>query len=152
MRKGARGRAAGTEDSYQLERIAADHAIGAEVLIPFAIERLQQHGRNESALDMRLRDIGAAGERRRTLRLRWAEASVPGRPAAIDARSVTEWAACAVACVVMSAYAGLRVLAVSADGDAFDYWVGNDERELGLEVSGTLLEDVDARHQAKVRQ
>lgn len=52
----------------------------------------------------------------------------------------------------MGIYTGLRVRAVAADGDRFDYWVDDGEREYGLEVSGTTTSDVESRHQAKVRQ
>jgi hypothetical protein len=49
-------------------------------------------------------------------------------------------------------FAGIRVRQVTGDGDAFDYWVDDGEREYGLEVSGTIDEDLEARHRAKVRQ
>jgi hypothetical protein len=52
----------------------------------------------------------------------------------------------------VSLYTGLQVRAVAAEGDRFDYWVGDGEQDYGLEVSGTMTEDVEARHQAKVRQ
>jgi hypothetical protein len=41
---------------------------------------------------------------------------------------------------------------VAAEGDRFDYWVDDGQREYGLEVSGTLTDDVEARHRVKVRQ
>jgi hypothetical protein len=41
---------------------------------------------------------------------------------------------------------------VSGDGDRFDYWVDQEEREYGLEVSGTTTTDLEARHRMKVRQ
>jgi len=49
-------------------------------------------------------------------------------------------------------YARLRVLSTAQEGDRFDYWVGNDERQWGLEVSGTIDEDLHTRHRAKIRQ
>lgn len=44
------------------------------------------------------------------------------------------------------------MLHVTQAGDSFDYWVGDDEREYGLEVSGTMNENVDGRHRAKMKQ
>lgn len=41
---------------------------------------------------------------------------------------------------------------VGADGDRFDYWVDDGEREYALEVSGTMTDDVEGRHRAKIRQ
>ena len=44
---------------------------------------------------------------------------------------------------------------MAAEGDRFDYWVGSEEYECGLEVSGTMMvnaDDIEARHRSKVRQ
>jgi hypothetical protein len=49
---------------------------------------------------------------------------------------VTEWAACGVACAVLGVYTRLRVRAVAADGDRFDYWVGDGEEEYGSLYDG----------------
>ncbi|MGH9839395.1 MAG: hypothetical protein ACREEM_11490 [Blastocatellia bacterium] len=65
---------------------------------------------------------------------------------------MTEWAACGLACVVLARYTQLRVTQVTGDGDRFDYWVSDGEREYGLEVSGTMTEEMETRHRAKVRQ
>jgi hypothetical protein len=70
----------------------------------------------------------------------------------VPERVITEWAACGVACVVMALYTGLTVRAVAAEGDRFDYWVDDGQYDYGLEVSGTLGGDLEARHRAKVRQ
>jgi hypothetical protein len=53
---------------------------------------------------------------------------------------------------VVSLYAGLHVREVAGNGDRFDYWVDDGEREYGLEVSGTTTYDIETRHRAKVRQ
>jgi hypothetical protein len=66
--------------------------------------------------------------------------------------TVTEWAALGVACAVVWHYGGLRLSAVSLDGDRFDYWVEREGRRWGLEISGTVDEDVEQRHRQKVRQ
>lgn len=66
--------------------------------------------------------------------------------------TVREWTACGVACAVMSLYTGLHMREVRRDGDHFDYWVENRRRGCGLEVSGTMMDDVETRHRVKVRQ
>jgi hypothetical protein len=47
---------------------------------------------------------------------------------------------------------GKLLLFTAQEGDRFDYWVGNNERQWGLEVSGTIDEDLYPRHRAKIRQ
>ena len=78
--------------------------------------------------------------------------SVPTQPLGVPERVITEWAACGIACVLIALYAGLTVREVAADGDRFDYWVDDGQYEYGLEVSGTIGGDLEARHRAKVRQ
>lgn len=140
-------------DEYHLEEITRDHRIGAMAFVPFVIERFRGDAdAMEATLTVRARDVAHAGEMRRTLRLRWTSDSVPVQPMAVQERTVTEWAACGVACAVVWLYAGLRVREVAADGDRFDYWVDDGESEYGLEVSGTTTDDVETRHRVKVRQ
>jgi len=140
-------------DEYRLEDIARDHSIGAAMFVPLVIVRLRGHaGATEALLTARLRDVIKAGETRHLLRLSWSAESIPNRPLGVHERTATEWAACGIACVVMSLYTGLRVRHVTGDGDRFDYWVGDGDHEYGLEVSGTMTDDVEARHRLKVRQ
>jgi hypothetical protein len=140
-------------DQYRLEDIARDHPIGAEVFVPFAVARLRGDQEiTEATLTVTLRNLGNAGEEQRTLRLSWAVESAPSRPLAVQDRTVTEWAACGVACAMMSLYTGMRVRQVAGDGDRFDYWVDDGKYEYGLEVSGTTRDDLETRHRAKVRQ
>jgi hypothetical protein len=49
-------------------------------------------------------------------------------------------------------FAGLRLHAVAALGDRVGYWVMRDNLELGLEISGTIAGDLEARHGEKVEQ
>jgi len=70
----------------------------------------------------------------------------------VPERVITEWAAYGLACVVIALYAGLTVRAVAAEGDRFDYWVDDGQYDYGLEVSGTVGNDLETRHRAKVRQ
>lgn len=142
-----------TPDDYRLESLAQQHRICAGLFVPFVIHRLARDRNDaEATLTVTLRDIGEDGERHRALRLLWGPRSLPEQPLGVGENTVTEWAALGVACVVASVYAGLRVWAVTGQGDRFDYWVEKDGLEYGLEVSGTLTPDVAARHRAKVRQ
>jgi hypothetical protein len=91
-------------------------------------------------------------EQTRLLRLHWSPASAVWQPLAVQDNTVTEWAALGVAFAVVAVYANLRVQSVALEGDRFDYWVTDGESDFGLEVSGTMTEDVIARHREKVRQ
>jgi hypothetical protein len=140
-------------DEYRLENIARDHPVAVGMFVPFAIERLRGDGDDtEATLSVSLRDLGFTGEVQRVLRLVWSPTSVSLRPLAVQPHTLTEWAAIAIACAVVSHYGGLRVQEVAAYGDRFDTWVTDGEREYGLEVSGTTTEEVETRHRAKVRQ
>lgn len=140
-------------DEYQLEDIARDHQLGTSVFVPFAIARLRgDTDAREATLTVSLRDVGDVGETQRTLRLSWSADSALTQPIGVGERTVTEWAACGVACVVVSLYAGLHLSKVAEDGERFDYWVNNGEHEYGLEVSGTTTDDIETRHRAKVHQ
>jgi hypothetical protein len=144
---------AANSDHYRLEGIAHDHPVGAAVFLPFAVMRLRgDTDATEATLAVKLRDVGGTGETARMLRLSWSAESVPERPPAVQERTVTEWAACGVACAVVWLYAGLTVREVTVVGDRFDYWVSDDEQEYGLEVSGTMTEDIETRHEAKIQQ
>lgn len=143
----------GAFDEYRLEDIARDHKIGAGVFVPFVIARLQgESGATEASLTVSLRDIGSAVEPQRRLRLFWSTATAPMQSLGVNDRTVTEWAACGVACAVLAVYGQVRVRAVAMDGDRFDYWVDDGQHEYGLEVSGTTTDEVETRHRVKVRQ
>jgi hypothetical protein len=143
----------GAPDEYRLEDIALDHKIGVGVFIPFVIARLQgEEQATEVVLTVTLRDVDNAGDRQKQLRLFWASFSGPSQPLGVQERTVTEWAALGLACVVLARYTTIRVSQVAGDGDRFDYWVSDGEREYGLEVSGTMTDEVETRHRIKVRQ
>ena len=99
-----------------------------------------------------MRNIGGQSEEERTLRLFWSAESVAKQPLAVQDHIITEWAALAMACVVLAKYTPLRLRAVALQGDRFDYWVTDGHRDYGLEISGTLEEDIEGRHRDKVRQ
>lgn len=140
-------------DEYRLEDIALDHRIGVALFVPFAIVRLRGNSdATEATLTVKLLNVGGTDETQRSLGISWSASSAPAQPLAVQERIVTEWAACGVACAVVSLYAGLRMREVAGNGDRFDYWVDDGEREYGLEVSGTTTDDIETRHRAKVRQ
>jgi hypothetical protein len=70
----------------------------------------------------------------------------------IQAHIITEWAACGIALALVPLYIPYRVLEVAQSGERFDYWLGEAVRAFGLEVSGTIQGDLDARMQIKRRQ
>jgi hypothetical protein len=140
-------------DDYQLEHIARVHRINAAMFVPFVIQRWRDDTAvTEVLLTVILRDVGEAGERRRTLRLWWSAESASAQPPGVPEHTVTEWAALGIASAVVSLYAGLQIRAVTGQGDRFDFWVDDGQREYGLEVSGTLTAELEARHRAKVKQ
>ncbi len=142
-----------SHETYQLEHIDQTHRIGAALFVPFTIRRLRGDTEaTEATLTVELRNIGNDSQTQRTLHVLWSPGSMPTQSLGVPERVVTEWAACGIACVVVSIYSGLNVREVAADGDRFDYWVDDGRYEYGLEVSGTTGEDLETRHRAKVRQ
>jgi hypothetical protein len=85
----------------------------------------------EVDLRVELRDIGAVGSATRHMRLRWDAARALALPPGVAETTITEWAALGVACAVIWHYGGLRLSAVSLDGDRFDYWVDREGRRWG---------------------
>lgn len=140
-------------NQYPLASIAQEHAIGAGVFVPFAIQRLRGSGTaTEVTLRVHHHDVGQTGRRERTLRLTWPADAVPVQQPAVQDHIVTEWAALGVASAVVFVFAGLRIRAVGMRGDSFDYWLSDGTRDYGLEVSGTVLPDLESLHQAKAQQ
>jgi hypothetical protein len=139
-------------DEYQLEDLAREHDIGAGLFVPFVIRRLRTGEQTEAVLSISLRDIGGDEQRERSLKVKWFASSVPEHPLGVSENTVTEWAALGIACIAASLYAELRIQAVTAQGDRFDYWVSDGRADYGLEVSGTQTEEVESRHASKVRQ
>lgn len=126
-------------DGYVLENIVRDNRLSVAMFLPFTIARLR--GEDETALEAMLtvclQNISEAGEATRMLHLTWSPESVPLRQLPLQERSITEYAACGVACVLVPLYANQRILQVAEEEDGFDYWIGDGKQEWGLEVSGT---------------
>ena len=141
------------QDEFHLETIGQLHAVAANLFIPFSIVRLQDHPQTTSTtLTVELRGIRGRTTEERQLRLTWDAKAIPALPLAIQENPLTEWAALGVACVVIWQYAGVRLHEVAVQGDRFDYWVNLYDQQYGLEVSGTVGNDLEARHREKVRQ
>ncbi len=77
---------------------------------------------------------------------------VPNSPPAISDSTMTEFAACGVACALVAKFTGLRLSHVSRRGERFDYWLREGDTEFGLEVSGTISQDLERRHAEKAAQ
>jgi hypothetical protein len=142
-----------TGESFRLETIGEFHPVASQVFVPFAVTRLQERPEDtEAVLTVALHGIVQQPTEERSFRLFWDQTSIPTAPPAIGEQPLTEWAALGVACAVVWHFAGLRLHAVAAQGDRVDYWVMRDNLEFGLEVSGTISADLQARHQEKVEQ
>jgi hypothetical protein len=87
-----------------------------------------------------------------TVRLLWSPESASAPPPAVQDNTVTEWAALGVACALLAHFTEITVRRPATPGNSFDYWVSDGQWQYGLEVSGTMAEDVEARHREKVRQ
>jgi hypothetical protein len=138
--------------TFALEEIVTRNAIDARWFLPFTIHRLAPQSVNQSAV-IKL-SLSSIQEERKvsSLQLTWQPESAALTVPPVQEHIVTEWAACGVACAVIPLYTGLQVLQVAQSGDGFDYWIGNEDQEYGLEVSGTMGVDIEQRHRAKVRQ
>jgi hypothetical protein len=141
-------------ETYYLEDINLHHGIAAGLFVPFAIARLRRDVdvSLSSVLTVRIRGLTDEGEVQKRLRLSWSGESIPTQPLGVQQNTITEWAALAVACAVVFRYGGLQIRSVAAQGDRFDYWVTDGKSDYGLEVSGTMTEEVETRHQEKVSQ
>jgi hypothetical protein len=140
-------------DVFQLDQIAELHAVATDLFVPFVIYRFGLPlASQEAVLDVELRGILNRPDGRHQLRLHWSESSVPTLPAGVSDSTVTEWAALGVASAVIWQYAGLRLSSVTMRGDRFDYWVRHDDERFGLEVSGTMTDELNDRHREKVAQ
>jgi hypothetical protein len=140
-------------DSFRLETIGELHALATHLFVPFAVARLQENPKTtETVLTIELRDIEGETTEERQLRVTWDPPSVPQLPLGIQDNPLTEWAALGVACVVIWHFAGMRLHAVAAEGDRFDFWGLQGTQEVALEISGTTTANLEDRHREKVQQ
>lgn len=140
-------------DTIAVEEIITANAIDTSWFLPFVIHRLQPFAVNRVVtIDVVLQDIWDEPLMLHPLRLTWHSESEGFVTPPVQDHSITEWAACGLGCVFLPLYTEWGVLQVTQSGDSFDYWVGNDEFEFGMEMSGTLGEDLERRHRRKVQQ
>jgi len=140
-------------DVITLEEFDGSNAVDLGWFLPFIIYRLQPLARDYSAtLEVTLQNIGQTPEATHKLTLTWSRESAKRLVPPVQEHIITEWAACGIACIVIPLYTDLQILHVTQIGDSFDYWVGNDANEFGLEVSGTMRGNLAQRHRAKVKQ
>jgi len=131
------------------------HAIGAEIFAPFVIERLGGGSEVTSAKLIVILTDAEGQEQTKNVRLTWRPESASFKPFAVQERVKTEWGALGIACALIPSLLGLHVLSVALEGERFDYRIGTEAEEWGLEVSGTLSESRDEmseRHRLKTRQ
>ena len=134
------------------------HSIDATMFEPFVIAELggtPKAGVQTTEFVVTLHNVDSAGTRTHLLLVEWQGAhALRGQPP-VQQTVMTEWAACGIACAVLWHYTGLRVLMATKRGERFDYWIGNDTAQQGMEISGTLSEEageMQARHQQKRTQ
>lgn len=141
------------QDLYRLEDIGKAHQIDASVFVPFAVVRLRAEvDSSDATLEVQLRNLLGFDSEVRQVRIVWSDDSVPEVPLAVQDRTITEWAACGVACVLVPLYSHFRILNVAAYGDGFDYWLNDGRQEYALEISGTATGELEPRHRSKVSQ
>jgi hypothetical protein len=142
-------------DEIILEETTSWHLLNTALFHPYLIALLEGEERQTEALiTVQLQNIGDIIEERR-LHLIWQASSAPELPLGVDAETITEFAACALASIIASRYAGLQIRTVGTRGDRFDYWCRMEYTDFGLEVSGTQVSDeseLNNRHRQKVRQ
>lgn len=140
----------------RLEETLRLHAIDASIFAPFVIARLRSHpDETHQEIIVHLQEMNSPEERSINVRLHWEASSAFTLPIAGQERVLTEWAALGVACVLLPALCGVRIVSVAAEGERFDYRVSDGITEWGLEISGTMTEEsgeLRERLRLKIRQ
>ena len=144
------------ENVFYLEECLGQHTIDTSIFAPFAVENLRMQTQMPPAeFTLHLRDVITAGEQTRRIQIFWNAQTAFTLPLAVQEHIITEWAACGIACALAPRYTGLSIRAVAQLNDRFDYWIGDETTEWGLEVSGTQTEDekeLQDRLRRKIRQ
>lgn len=140
-------------DIIVLNEIIESNIIDTRWFLPFVIHRLQPLAHNRVVvLDVVLQTILDEPLVLHPLQLTWNVRSEQISVPPIQEHVITELAACGLACVFVPLYTNWQVLQVTQVGDSFDYWVGDEHFEFGLEISGTMSDKLEQRHHLKVRQ
>ncbi|MEM7133963.1 MAG: hypothetical protein AAF702_47150 [Chloroflexota bacterium] len=138
---------------HELEGLLTQSAIDASLFLPFTVFRLRPYSINQKVtLAVSLYELNAKVPKTYNLELFWNRLSDTLTTPPIQAHTVTEWAACGIALALVPIFTPYRVLEVAQVGERFDYWLGHDVRDVGLEISGTIDGDLSSRTKIKQRQ
>src|ERR1700760_3021381 len=97
-----------------LEECLRLHAIDAGIFAPFVIARLSSTSESHFAeLWVRIKEESSRAEQSLRVRILWNPESRFALPVAVQERTLTEWAALGVACTLLPALTGMRILAVA---------------------------------------
>jgi hypothetical protein len=141
-----------------LEEALQPHLVNAPAFMPFVIGALgnpQAVGTQTTEFTVTLENMGQNGVTMERLRLQWQGGTITAPRPPTHSRGMAELAACGIACALLWHYTGLRVLAAAEFGQGFDYWIGTDTEQQGLEISGTQTDDESElrdRHREKCHQ
>lgn len=136
-----------------LEDLIQGHKIATAIFLPFAIHRLQEGPSSVgTTLIVLLRSLSQEADTNRRVSLCWSEENIPPQPFGVQNNTVTEWAALGIGFALLRLFTDLRVETVATPGNCFDYWVTDGTSYFGLEISGTMTDEIETRHQEKIRQ
>jgi len=141
------------EGPQNLEALLAQSAIDASLFLPFTIFRLRPYATNQQVtLAISIYESGDETPKTHNLELFWNASSDTLIAPPVQAHTITEWGACGIALAIVPLYTNYRVLEVAQIGERFDYWLGHNVRNVGLEVSGTIDGSLDSRLHLKRNQ
>lgn len=139
-----------------LEEALGLHRTNMSLFAPFVVARLHNASTaNHAEISVILRDVDVLGDSTHALHLQWRPETIPALPLGVNEKTITEFAACGIAAIVAITFADLEIRAVAQNGDRFDYWLWDGMHGFGMEVSGTLSEELPefmARHREKIEQ
>lgn len=135
----------------KLSPTLGEQHVDATIFLPAVISRLQSQP-DATFAEINVSLEGLETDTDHSVRIEWEESEIPQTKPAISETTLTEFAACGIACVLLTCFTGFRLSHVSRRGDRFDYWLRNGDCELGLEISGTLTQSLSERHREKVSQ
>lgn len=123
------------------------------LFLPFTIYRLRPYAVNQQVtLNISLYESDTANPDTHDLELFWDSGSDKLATPPVQPNIITEWAACGIALALVPLYTPYQVLEVAQIGERFDYWLGHNVRNVGLEISGTIEGNLASRTLSKQRQ
>ncbi len=140
------------DDSVWLEQIVQHNKLDVRWLLPFAIYRFEEQTERQLIdVTVILHDVDDQTFRRR-LRIRWQPETRRFEQPPVQGNIITEFAACALAFALIPLYTRFYVTAVADEASRFDYWLYDGDNRVGLEVSGMISGNTQARRQQKIEQ